>query len=166
MRTAAAVRVSVSCFICLRLFSEVAHSCEKILEEQLVWEISGSTNSIKGRQDYSFSSPPPSLRNLLVPFLLQQHLQLLPAPSDCCCWCQSFCVTLKWQCSSFSRQVANCPLVLLKTKNSSNGRDSVLNIILLWKSCATSNLYSDASHGQHNYLSLGSYILLYQSTIL
>lgn len=54
------------------------------------------------------------------------------------------------------RQVANCPLELLKTKNPGRERGSVLNIRLPWKSCARNNLYSDASHRWHNYLSVRS----------
>lgn len=166
MRTVAAVRVSVSQFMCLKLFPEVAHPCQKAPEEQLPGAISRSTDSIKGRKDHFFSSPLPPLRNLPVSFLLQKHLQLLPALSGCSCSCQSFCVALKSQCSSFSRQVANCPLELLKTKNPGRERGSVLNIRLPWKSCARNNLYSDASHRWHNYLSVRSQVLLYQPTIL
>lgn len=137
-------------------FSEVTHACKKTPEEQLPGAISSSTNSVKRRRHHFFSSPPTPLRNLLVPFLLQKHLQLLPMLSGCFCSCQSLYVTLKSECSSVSKQVAICPLVLLKTKNPSRGRDSALNVRLPQKSCAKGNLCSDVSRGWHNYLSAGS----------
>lgn len=74
-----------------------------------------NTNSVKGRWDHFFSNP-----SLSFPFLLQKHLQYLLGAV----WLLLLMPKLlKSECSSFSRQVATCPLELLKTKSPSRERD-------------------------------------------
>lgn len=105
------------------------------------------TNSVMGRRHHFFSSPSLSFSSFpptKAPSALTGAvwlLLLMPKP-------------LKSECSSFSRQVAACPLELPKTKNPSRERDCPEHR-LTQESCAKGKLYSDASHGWHNYLSGG-----------